>query len=110
VRAGSDVRFDLKTGVFNNGEPVVGIAVYEIQNDQIGSTVCESRLPDPQWKSPPKIGSWIYGEDLGGTHQRHECNVLAPGHVYRIAVHLSDRRVLGTDFEVRDDGSVINVK
>lgn len=88
---------------------MLDIEVYEVRDGLLGRRVCEARLPDELWKDPPKTSAWTYGNRINGNGQARECELLVVRQAYRIAAHLADRRVLGMDFQLCQEGSVVDL-
>jgi hypothetical protein len=101
--AEGEIHFEFDGGS-SRGLDTSAVSVYEASVRQRGRTVCN--LVQNGDSEHPKLTEWAYGREMAGYHFSQQCEVLTRGRRYGVAVYLTDRRVIGTDFELNSDGSV----
>lgn len=104
-----EVRFDFVNGALGRDIEVLGITVYQVESGRRGTDVCALNLVAGQMRNAEKLRGWTYGKAVGGSYRLSECGPLVPDQIYGVAVHTADRRVVGVDFKINQDGSVVSL-
>jgi hypothetical protein len=86
------------------------IVVFEIENWQRGRLVCtlEPAAQDSSRETPP-VDAWLYGKSIDGGYEPVACEPLVSGRRYGVMVYLPSRNEIATDFQILEDGSVVNL-